>query len=81
LHHNFSQYSSDIPDNISASSQTFYDEGGWGNNQDSTTRVREESQMLVEAIRNKQHLFPAEYRARLDELVAMGIIKKNNKGE
>jgi hypothetical protein len=37
--------------------------------------------MLEKAIRDKSHLSPAEYRARLDELVAMGIVQKNKKGE
>jgi hypothetical protein len=42
---------------------------------------RKKVQMLEEAIRDKPNLSPAEYRARLDELVAMGIVKKNEKGE
>jgi hypothetical protein len=37
--------------------------------------------MLEQAIRDKPNLSPAEYRARLNELVAMGIAKKNKKGK
>jgi hypothetical protein len=37
--------------------------------------------MLEQAIRDKPNLSPAEYRARLNELVAMGIAKNNKKGE
>jgi hypothetical protein len=42
---------------------------------------RKKVKMLEEAIRDKRNLSPAEYRARLNELVAMGIVKKNEKGE